>query len=159
MNSFIAKFSGRSMQPTLKDGMLLVVEKIGPQEAKPADIILYQNGNSLVTHRLIRIFQQGERRILVTKGDNHAYIDAGLVPQEALLGRIQAAFYEHEPQKNILIKNKAVGGLYIAMADLAFLMRKHRESVPAFIRTPFKPLVGIFFTAFKKTIHFICLLF
>jgi hypothetical protein len=120
---------------------------------------LYQNGNSLIAHRVIRILQQDKKRIFVTKGDNHAYIDAALIPEEAFRGRIQAAFFENEPQKNILINNRMVARLYIVMGNLVLFFRRNRESIPKVLRVIFKPLVGGFFLVFKKAIHFIYLLF
>lgn len=152
---FITKFAGRSMQPTLKEGMLVMVEKIGPLEVKLADIILYQNGNSLIAHRLIRVFKQDKRRIFVTKGDNQAYIDVALISEEALIGRIRAAFYENEPQKNILIKNRLIDGMYVIIGNLLLWIRRNRELVPRPLRAAFKPFVGGSFLAFKKTTHFL----
>ena len=151
--TFIAKFSGKSMQPTLKDGMLLLVERVKSEDVQPADIILYKSQDSVVSHRVIKVVRKDGKRIFATKGDNHAYLDAAWVPQQDLIGRVSACFYGHEPQKDRLIKNRFVLGLYVIIGNASLWTRQRRLAVPRFIRAIFKPFVGGFFFVSKKVIH------
>ena len=70
---FIASFSGKSMQPTLREGMQIEVEEVASKEVKLADIILYRNHSAFICHRVIKIIQDKEQRIFVTKGDNQPH--------------------------------------------------------------------------------------
>jgi len=143
------------MQPTLREGMQIEVEEVASKEVKLADIILYRNHSAFICHRVIKIIQDKEQRIFVTKGDNHAYIDAGLIPEKELIGVVRVAFWENQPKRDVLIKNRLLSILYVIIGNSAFFLRQKSRIVPGAIRNIFKPLVGGFFIFFKKTIHFI----
>ena len=150
-----AKFYGRSMQPTLKEGMLIEVDNINPQAVRPADIIVYGKGAPFIAHRVVRILKKDNRTLFLTKGDNHAYRDLTVIPGEDLIGVVRSAFYENDPGKDILIKNRLIELLYVIIGNLVFFVRNKRVSVPEFIRSIFKLFVGGFFLGFKKAIHLI----
>jgi signal peptidase I len=154
---FQVKFSGKSMRPTLKEGMQILIEKVNPQDVKLADIILYKNGDFLVTHRVIRSIQDGQKRVFVTKGDNDSYIDVTLISEEDLIGVVQAAFHENNSKTDVLIKNRLIGWLYLIMGNWVFWIGKKGKFIPLFIRQAFKPLVDGFFLVFKKFTHLIYL--
>ena len=150
-----AKFYGRSMQPTLKEGMLIEVDNINPQAVRPADIIVYGKGSPLIAHRVVRILKKDKKTLYLTKGDNHAYRDLTVIPEEDLIGVVRSAFYEKDLKRDILIKNKLIQLLYVIIGNLVFWVRKRRDSIPKFIRSIFKLFVGGFFLGFKKAIHLI----
>jgi signal peptidase I len=150
-------FRGRSMQPTLRPGMQLLVVKVLPQDIRLADIILYRQAGSLVCHRVIKILRRSDKRIFVTKADNHAYVDASFVVQKDLLGRVTAAFSSQDLRQNILVKNRLVDWLYLILGNLVLFFRRYRRHVPSFFRDMFKVFVGGFFFIFKNLIHFIYL--
>lgn len=146
-------FLGTSMLPTLRSGMQISVMRVKPEEIKPADIIIYQNGPSLVVHRVIKIVRKQQKRIFVAKGDNHAYIDCDYIPQEDLLGRITAAFAPTSTEKDLLIKDRLMAKLYCLSGNFSLFCRENRNYVPAFIRMSLRGFVGGFFQFCKKMIH------
>ena len=149
-----AKFCGRSMQPTLKEGMQIQIERVSPDRVKPAEIILYKNNGTLVAHRVIKILKQGKKLIFAAKGDNHAYMNTDFVRGENLIGIVSAAFWDGSHQ-NILIKSMALGRLYIIMGYLSLFAKNKARYFPVFLRIALKPIVDLFFLGFKKTIHLI----
>ena len=143
------------MQPTLKEGMLIEVEQINPKEVSTGDIIVYGQSKPLIAHRVVRIHEKEGKKTFLTKGDNHAYIDAASISEENLIGRVSSAFYENDSQRNVLIKNRLIQALYVIIGNLVLFIRERRDSVPEFIRSIFKIFVGGFFLGFKKAIHLI----
>ena len=146
-------FSGRSMLPTLRNGMRLLVEKIPPEDVRPSDIIMYKKGDSIIAHRVIKIIPDGGASVFITKGDNHAYVDSSYIPQGDLLGLVKSAFTDSDPDRDILIKSRVVALLYRAVGNMALTARERRESVPKILRIIFKYFVGGFFFICKKLIH------
>lgn len=146
-------FSGRSMTPTLKEGMQVLLERTEPDQIEPADIIMYRKADCTIVHRVVGIIRQNQNRIFVTKGDNHAYISSDYIPEKDLIGRVKGAFFEDDPDTDVLVSNRFVGTLYILLASLTSNAMRIRKYVPAPIRSIFKYFIGAFFFAFKKTIH------
>jgi signal peptidase I len=59
-----------SMEPTLDTGDVVVVKRVGPEQAHVGDVVTYRNPEgSLVTHRVRSVRRHGHRFELVTKGD------------------------------------------------------------------------------------------
>ena len=150
-------FSGKSMKPTLEEGMQILVEEIEPAGVEPADIILYRNTDSMVVHRVIKIIQERRGRVFVTKGDNHAYIDSAFIPEENLIGIVRGAFRQEEPEEDILIKSSIIGTLYVIIGNMVLFLRQRRKYVPQSIRRVLRYFIGGFFFLFKKSIHVIYL--
>jgi signal peptidase I len=168
----ITVFSGRSMLPTLRNGMRLLVEKIPPENVRPCDIIMYRKGDCLVAHRVIRI-EKGEKGekgdsaffclspqekgavpfFFITKGDNHAYVDCSYIPREDLMGIVRSAFTIDDPDKDILIRSRVIGLLYAAAGNMVLAVRERRQRVPKILRATLKYFVGGFFFICKKFIH------
>ena len=149
-------FSGRSMLPTLKQGMQLLVEDISPSSIRPSDIIMYRCGDGIVAHRVIKIISKsGVSLTFVTKGDNHAYIDCSYVPQADIMGIVRAAFTEKYPGRDVLVKSRFVGSLYTAVGNIVLVVRARRDDLPPAVRSVLKYFVGGTFFIFKKFIHII----
>ena len=146
-------FSGRSMLPTLRNGMRLLVEKIPPEDVRPCDIIMYKRGDGIVAHRVIRIIRKDGGRVFITKGDNHAYVDCSCIPQVYLMGIVRSAFTTGDPDRDILIKSRLIGLMYAAVGNMALFVRSRRLKVPKIFRNIFKYFVGGFFFICKKFIH------
>jgi len=152
----LSDFRGNSMRPTLTEGMQILIEKIEPKDVKPADIILYRRGNSMVAHRVIRIFQKDAGRLFITKADGHSYhVDHIPIPQDDLIGRVQSAFYKGDLQKNVLVKSRLIGMLYVIIGNLVLFFKKNGKFIPKFIRISFRYFVRGFFFVFTRLIHFI----
>ncbi len=75
-----------SMEPHIPVGSLLYVETAQPETVADGEIIAFQSGDSVVTHRVLENRQvQGE---FVTKGDANQEADLEPVPYEGLIGRV-----------------------------------------------------------------------
>ena len=150
-----AVFSGRSMLPTLRNGMRLLVEKIPPEDVRTCDIIMYKNGGGIVAHRVIKIVPGIGGSVFITKGDNHAYIDCSYIPEKDLMGIVRSAFTigDPDPGRDILIKSRVTGLLYAAAGNMVLAVRKRRRGVPIVFRIILKYFVGGFFYICKKFIH------
>jgi signal peptidase I len=146
-------FSGRSMAPTLADGMTLEVAKALPCNIRAGDIILYKKGGQTVVHRVIRVSRDGKGLVFFTKGDNHSLIAGDYVPEENVIGKITAAFPPDAPQKNLLVDNKLLSLSYVAMGRLADFALRAKGSLPRLVKSAFRYIAGGLFLAFKKSIH------
>ena len=141
------------MLPTLKEGMRLDIEKASPNEIRRGDIIVYKKSDAMVVHRAVKITRAGHKRVFVTRGDNHAYIDVDCIPEDDLIGIVRAAFLQTDPAKNVLIKNKFMDILYVGSAGLMAFARRARNRVPRPVRNIFKHFVGESFLMLKKFTH------
>ena len=150
----ITIFSGRSMLPTLQDGMRLLVEKIPPENVRPSDIIMYKRDDGIIAHRVIKIIRNvsGET-VFVTKGDNRAYVDPSYIPQGDLMGIVRSAFIAGQPDKDMLVKSRVTGLLYQATGNMVLAVRERRDRVPKILRIVLKYFVGGSFFICKKLIH------
>ncbi|WP_460775326.1 signal peptidase I [Microbacterium sp. GXF7504] len=82
--------SGRSMEPTLPIGTLIVTQPVDPDEIAIGDIITFQleSGKATVaTHRVVGV-GLGAERAFVTQGDANGSADAGTVQAEQIRGRL-----------------------------------------------------------------------
>jgi signal peptidase I len=67
-----------SMEPTFKTGSIIAVKPVSDTTSlKEKDIITYmQQDQSLVTHRIIEVINQGDQVMYQTKGDNNEDADS-----------------------------------------------------------------------------------
>lgn len=73
-----------SMKPTYEIGTIIYYKPVPQEEIKAGDIITYQMGDTMVTHRVKEI-RNGE---FVTQGDNNNVEDGKTVPYSAVMGKI-----------------------------------------------------------------------
>ena len=78
---------GSSMGGSVPTGATLVVEHMGPEALEVGDIIVFRIGGTLVVHRLIGKKREGEKTVLLEKGDRG--LEAHEIPEEWLLGRVR----------------------------------------------------------------------
>jgi signal peptidase I len=57
------------MYPTIRDGDVVQVRPVEPGEIEIGDIFLFRNSGRLFVHRLVAKSRQGDRLLLVAKGD------------------------------------------------------------------------------------------
>jgi len=99
--------NGRSMHPTIQEGEWITVEPVEPSHIKRGDIILYQNHNGVIAHRVVgikavntrpsAINDQGTGGISILnpqpsilntffmlRGDTSAVCDQPVLPQQVL---------------------------------------------------------------------------
>ncbi len=72
-----AAVEGRSMEPLLHTGDLVILVKKDPLNINVGDIIVYRSGAKFVIHRVIHKYEVDGRHCFVTKGDNNWSPDMG----------------------------------------------------------------------------------
>ena len=103
-----------SMEPTLSVNDLVVVTKTDNIEI--GDIVVFQQGNDLIIHRVIE--KNVEENRIVTKGDANN-VDDGSIPMSAVKGKLSFSV----PFVGLVVKGlKSVPGIIIVLGLSAFLM-------------------------------------
>lgn len=74
---------GRSMYPTLRHGMRIVVQPTAYDELRIGDLVVFFDGRGIVCHRLVRKAQ----RLCFLKGDTNLWADPPVVWSQ-VLGRV-----------------------------------------------------------------------
>ena len=103
-----------SMEPTLRVNDLVVVRRA--DEYNVGDIVVFQQGNQLIIHRIIE--KNDEEAKITTKGDANN-IDDGQIPVSAVKGK----YSFRVPFVGLIVKGlKTVPGIIIVLGLSAFLM-------------------------------------
>ena len=82
-----------SMEPTMSVGTLLVTKEVDIASIQIDDIVCFRTYDamiygSVVTHRVVDIFQDADGILLQTKGDANLVADGYFVSQENLVGKV-----------------------------------------------------------------------
>lgn len=77
-----------SMEPTLREKGICIVQKTDYDSVDVDDIIMYQIDDKIITHRIIEKTEEGIR----TKGDNNNVNDAYLLQEENVLAEVVCIF-------------------------------------------------------------------
>lgn len=87
-------YTGPSMNPTLREPELLLVEPYATTLPRRGDVIAFQppTGGPTVVHRIVRMTPEGIR----TRGDNNPSPDPYRLTSEDIIGRITAAQYRRQ---------------------------------------------------------------
>lgn len=85
----VVKIVTGSMEPTIRDGDYIIIEKTEAAALKEGDIICFYSSDSdisgrLNTHRIMEISENGG---FITKGDANKYSDEEAVSLEAVIGK------------------------------------------------------------------------
>lgn len=81
---------GSSMFPLIRSRSLIRVEPVEPAWLNRGDVILYQAGEVLVAHRLLRKEGRRDRLTLITRGDSFPWSAIERLAPEQVLGRVVA---------------------------------------------------------------------
>ncbi|MDO4439354.1 MAG: signal peptidase I [Eubacteriales bacterium] len=85
-----------SMENTILKHSIVILKKAGHENVNAGDIITYKVGNTYVTHRLIgrdeEAFNNGEKKYLITKGDNNRINDIELLDPDDIKGKVVFIF-------------------------------------------------------------------
>ncbi|GBE57351.1 signal peptidase I W [bacterium BMS3Abin01] len=86
-----------SMEPQLKVGSVVFIGRVDTDQIREGDIITFSlpvelnqgqpSGQTLVTHRVVAVIEQGRTRLFQTKGDANNDVDARLVDETDVKGR------------------------------------------------------------------------
>jgi len=81
-----------SMEPTLRTGSVVLDEVISPGEARPGDIVTFQDPlrPRQLTHRLQKLRVEGDTFYMVTLGDANDAPERWTIPADGRLGRVVA---------------------------------------------------------------------
>ncbi|MTI48859.1 signal peptidase I [Sporosalibacterium faouarense] len=81
-----------SMEPLIKPGDVILVKKVKSMDdindLKINDVIQFERGNILISHRVIEIIEDNEGKRYKTKGDNNSGPDQELVSPNDIRGKI-----------------------------------------------------------------------
>lgn len=78
-----------SMEPTIMTGDAILVKEVKQEELKAKDIISFQDGDSINTHRIVEILEDNGIIKYKTKGDNNKKEDKELVTYDKIEGVYQ----------------------------------------------------------------------
>ncbi|MCD6428184.1 MAG: signal peptidase I [Desulfurococcales archaeon] len=82
---FLAVVEGRSMEPLLQTGDIVIVHRVSVSDLKLNDIVVYEkNDGSLVIHRIICIRNSSNYVIIITKGDNNMFPDPPITANQVI---------------------------------------------------------------------------
>jgi len=84
--------ASNSMAPVYKRGDAIVYEKVYVDNLEVGDILAFQKDNIIVTHRIVKIWKQGDDYYFTTKGDNNNTEDVFKPKSENVLGRVKFVF-------------------------------------------------------------------
>jgi signal peptidase len=109
-----------SMEPALATGDVVVVERIGPQDARVGDVVTYRNPEgALVTHRVRSVRRHGSRFELVTKGDANNASERWTIDVD---GELSRALYRVPLAGRLLARTSSrEGKLVLIVAPLLLL--------------------------------------
>lgn len=77
-----------SMEPMIKPGDVIIVDKKHNKDLKLGDVIQFKKDNIYISHRIIDIIEEKKQIKYRTKGDNNSVWDSDLVTIEEIKGRI-----------------------------------------------------------------------
>ena len=78
-----------SMEPTIKKGDAIFVKEVSEDEIETNDIISFTQGETNVTHRIVEIAQENDRKKYTTKGDNNNTEDKEKISYQQIEGKYQ----------------------------------------------------------------------
>ena len=82
-----------SMEDTLNVGDLIIVKNIKDENSiKEDDIISFQMKNSIITHRVVKVEEEKDKKYFITKGDNNTTNDEDKVALENIEGKFVKKF-------------------------------------------------------------------
>jgi signal peptidase I len=107
-----------SMEPTLRTGSVVIDETISPLDARPGDIVTFQDPlrPRQLTHRLKRMRVEGDTAYMVTLGDANDAPERWTVETDGHIGRVVA----HLPKLGYV--RAALGTRYARLGVLGAVM-------------------------------------
>lgn len=77
-----------SMEPMIYPGDVILIERVGVDSIKTNDVIQFQRGNILISHRVIDIGEDENGPYYITKGDNNSAPDLEKVKVDKIKGKV-----------------------------------------------------------------------
>ena len=82
------------MEPTLQIGDLIITKEKSKKDIKVGDIISFKDGDSTITHRVIKVISQNGEILYQTKGDNNNVSDEKNIKYED----VEGVYVNHIPE-------------------------------------------------------------
>jgi len=107
-----AVVEGKSMEPILQTGDLVIIVKESPKALKAGDVIVYERPDGeFIIHRIIKIMRLGDNLVVIPKGDNNIVPD-GEIPSSWIIGEVLEI-------NNAIIKLPGIGYVTLSLRALA----------------------------------------
>lgn len=75
-----------SMKPNVRYGDVIITTKINEEKLKVGDIVTFKKNGEIVSHRIIKVEDNGEKKEYITKGDNNNIEDSQTIVYQDILG-------------------------------------------------------------------------
>lgn len=75
-----------SMESEIYAGDVAVVKEVDEDEIKEGDIIAFREGETVITHRIVKQEEENGEKVFYTKGDNNNEIDTNTVSLNQIEG-------------------------------------------------------------------------
>ncbi|AKB35718.1 Signal peptidase I [Methanosarcina siciliae C2J] len=120
-----------SMTPIMLPGDMIVVKSVNPDELTAGDVIAFRDPggkDTFVTHRIVKIEREGEKRIFRTKGDANEEEDFFKVPDSDVVGKLifVIPFAGYLPE---VTKNKALFLLTVIIPSVIIILDEIRAII------------------------------
>ncbi len=76
------------MYPNLKEKDVIFVKKCRQEDINEGDIIAFNRNNETIAHRVIKIKQNADENVYITKGDNNKVVDNFETNYEQVYGKV-----------------------------------------------------------------------
>jgi len=125
-------YTGPSMNPVLRTGDLLHIERCRPSELGSGDVIVFVRPGAPqpVCHRVISVGPEG----IITRGDNNRSVDPHLVKFEAVTGRVT-----HFVRNGVLRKMHG-GKIGLLAGSIMWVRRGLLAALARGLREPYRAL-------------------
>lgn len=75
-----------SMEPTIKNGDVIIIKKIPEEKLEDGDIITFKQNADIITHRISKIEEENGKKY-ITKGDNNNLEDSAKITYQEIKGK------------------------------------------------------------------------
>lgn len=76
-----------SMEPTIKNGDVIIIKKIPEEKLEDGDIITFKQNAEIITHRISKIEEEENEKKYITKGDNNNLEDSAKITYQEIKGK------------------------------------------------------------------------
>ena len=123
----VCRYTGKSMEPTLKEGYTLKITPSEVADLRKGDLIVYDNGGSRgACHRFLRNVSIKGKTYLMEKGDNNLL--PWFIEESCLLGRVKEVY----DQEGVMVNFERLSPRFFFLNMYAFFW------IIFFIRFKFK---------------------
>ena len=107
-----AVVEGKSMEPVLQTGDLVVIIKESPKALKIGNVVVYERPDGeFIIHRVVKILKLGDNLIIIPKGDNNTVPD-GEIPSSWIIGEVLEI-------NNAVVKFPGIGYVTLSLRALS----------------------------------------